>query len=154
MDKGFLESIKTDFETTVTNKRGVEKYILPKSLQSAGTTRTFGLEAAIYEALNNGRFLPIDEIESSLHPELLEFILEEFLNTPGRSQLFATTHYDPLLNTIDTLIRKDSVWFTEKEPDGNSRLYSLVEFKELGKINSFQRSYRNGAFGALPIIKG
>lgn len=98
--------------------------------------------------------LPIDEIESSLHPELVEFMIAEFLRAPGRSQMIATTHYDPLLNTIDDLIRKDSVWFTEKEEDGNSGLYSLVEFNDLNKVRSFQRSYRNGAFGALPNIKG
>lgn len=154
IDKGFVEGIKTDFELTVRNKRGEEKYTLPRYLQSAGTTRTFGIEAAIYESVKSGRLLPIDEIEASLHPDLVEFIIAEFLRSPGRSQMLATTHYDPLLSTIDDLIRKDSIWFTEKEEDGNSNLYSLVEFKELGKIRSFQRSYRNGVFGALPNIKG
>jgi hypothetical protein len=51
-------------------------------------------------------------------------------------------------------MRKDSVWFTEKGDDGSSRLYSLVEFKGLNKISSFQKSYRNGVFGALPNIIG
>jgi hypothetical protein len=51
-------------------------------------------------------------------------------------------------------MRKDSVWFTEKGEDGGSRLYSLVEFKGLNKISSFQKSYRNGVFGALPNIIG
>lgn len=148
-----LDRLKTDFEHTVRNKRGIEKYSLPNSLQSAGTRRTFGIEAAIYEALKNENVLPIDEIESSLHPDLIEFIIEEFLKTKNRSQLLVTSHYDPLLNTVDDLIRKDSIWFTEKEEDGNSKLYSLVEFKGLNKISSFQRSYRNGVFGALPNIK-
>ena len=154
LDKGCIEKLRTDFELTVKNKRGLEKYTLPESLQSDGTKRTFGLEAAIYESINSQRMLPIDEIESSLHPELVEFMIAEFLRAPGRSQMIATTHYDPLLNTIDDLIRKDSVWFTEKEEDGNSGLYSLVEFNDLNKVRSFQRSYRNGAFGALPNIKG
>lgn len=154
LDRGCIERLRTDFELTVKNKRGLEKYTLPESLQSDGTKRTFGLEAAIYESINSQRMLPIDEIESSLHPELVEFMIAEFLRAPGRSQMIATTHYDPLLNTIDDLIRKDSVWFTEKEEDGNSGLYSLVEFNDLNKVRSFQRSYRNGAFGALPNIKG
>lgn len=154
LDRGCIEKLRTDFELTVKNKRGLEKYTLPESLQSDGTKRTFGLEAAIYESINSQRMLPIDEIESSLHPDLVEFMIAEFLRAPGRSQMIATTHYDPLLNTIDDLIRKDSVWFTEKEEDGNSGLYSLVEFNDLNKVRSFQRSYRNGAFGALPNIKG
>lgn len=149
-----LDRLETDFEHTVRNKRGVEKYTLPNSLQSEGTRRTFGIEAAIYEALKNEKALLVDEIESSLHPDLVEFIIEQFLKTKNRSQLLVTSHYDPLLNTVDDLIRKDSIWFTEKEEDGSSKLYSLVEFKGLNKIRSFQKSYRNGVFGALPNIKG
>ena len=147
-------AIRTDFEHTVRNARGVEKYVLPNGLQSEGTRRTFGIEAAVYDALKNERTLTIDEIESSLHPDLVEFIIQQFLQTHNRSQLLVTSHYDPLLNTVDDLMRKDSVWFTEKGEDGGSRLYSLVEFKGLNKISSFQKSYRNGVFGALPNIIG
>ena len=147
-----IERLNTDFQHTVRNKRGVERYRLPNELQSAGTRRTFGLEAAIYEAIQSDGILPIDELESSLHPELVEFIIEHFLRKPGRSQLIVTTHYDPLLNTVDDLFRKDSVWFTEKGDDGHTRLYSLTDFKGLSKVSSFQKSYRNGVFGALPNI--
>ena len=145
---------QTDFEHTVRNARGVEKYILPNSLQSDGTKRTLGIEAAVYESLKGEKFLPVDEIDSSLHPDLVEFIIQQFLQTHNRSQLLVTSHYDPLLNTVDDLMRKDSVWFTEKGEDGGSRLYSLVEFKGLNKVSSFQKSYRNGVFGALPNIIG
>ena len=147
-----IERLNTDFQHTVRNKRGVEQYRLSNELQSAGTKRTFGLEAAIYEAIQSEGILPIDELESSLHPELVEFIIEHFLRKPGRSQLIVTTHYDPLLNTVDDLFRKDSVWFTEKGDDGHTKLYSLTDFKGLSKISSFQKSYRNGVFGALPNI--
>ena len=148
------EKDRTDFEHTVRNARGTEKYILPNGLQSEGTRRTFGVEAAVYESVQNEKFLTIDEIESSLHPDLVEFIIQQFLQTHNRSQMLVTSHYDPLLNTVDDLMRKDSVWFTEKGEDGGSRLYSLVEFKGLNKISSFQKSYRNGVFGALPNIIG
>ena len=152
MEDKDLERLRTDFQHTVKNKRGEESYRLPNSLQSEGTKRTFGIEAAIYEAIKTNGILPIDEIESSLHPELVEFIIEKFLKKKGRSQLIVTSHYDPLLNTVDDLIRKDSVWFTEKEKDGHTTLYSLTDFKGLSKISSFQKSYRNGVFGALPNI--
>ena len=144
--------VRTYFEHTVKNSRGTEKYILSNELQSLGTQRTFGIETAIYSAILNNEFLPSDEIESSLHPDLTEFILEQFFKSESRSQLLVTTHYDPLLGSVDDLIRKDSVWFTEKGEDGCSDLYSLVEFKGLRKIKSFQKSYRNGAFGAVPNI--
>lgn len=151
--KPVYDRVDTNFEHTVKNARGVEKYTLSNEMQSQGTRRIFGIEAAIYQAMANDEFLAIDEIEASLHPELIEFILEQFLKEQSRSQLLVTTHYDPLLNTIDDLIRKDSVWFTEKGEDGSSELYSLSDFKGLNKIHSFQKSYRNGRFGALPNIQ-
>ena len=55
----------------------------------------------------------------------------------SHSQLLVTTHYDLLLNTIDDLIRKDSVWSTEKNEDGRSVLYSLSDFKGLNKLLKF-----------------
>ena len=152
LSENSIERQKTDFQHTVRNSRGVETYTLPNSLQSAGTRRTFGIEAAIYDALKNECALPVDEIESSLHPELVEFIIQRFLMEKNRSQLIVTSHYDPLLNTVDDLIRKDMVWFTEKEEDGHTKLYSLTDFRGLGRISSFQKSYRNGVFGALPNI--
>lgn len=148
------ETIETTFEHTVHNERGEEKYTLPTELQSEGTRRTIGVEAAIYSALENEAFLHIDEVEASLHPELVEFILQRFLSTKNRSQLLVTTHYDPLLNTADDLIRRDSVWFTDKKENGATIVYSLVEFKGLKRIASLQKAYRNGLFGALPNIKG
>lgn len=149
------ESVETTFEHTVQNERGTEKYTLPNNLQSDGTTRTFGIEAAIYQALKTQSMIHIDEIEASLHPELVEFILQKFLAEKGnRSQLLITTHYDPLLNTVNDLLRSDSVWFTEKDEAGSTKLYSLVEFKGLKRISSLQKAYRNGQFGALPNIKG
>lgn len=147
-----VERLKTDFQHTVKNSRGIETYILPNKRQSAGTKRTFGIEAAIYDAIKDESVLPIDEIESSLHPELVEFIIQKFLSEQNRSQLIVTSHYDPLLNTVNDLIRKDMVWFTEKGADGHTKLYSLTDFRGLGRISSFQKSYRNGVFGALPNI--
>ena len=154
MKEQTFESLQTTFVHTVKNSRGTEVYTLPTGLQSDGTTRTFGLEAAIYTALDKQAFLHIDEIEASLHPELVEFIIQKFLSTNNRSQLLISTHYDPLLNTVDDLLRRDSVWFTEKDESGTSKLYSLVEFKGLKRIASLQKAYRNGLFGALPIIRG
>jgi len=153
LEDDFVNKLNSSFEHTVKNQRGVERYYLSNDYQSDGTRRLFGIEAAIYELLNNGSFLTVDEIESSLHPDLLELILEEFLEKTGHSQLLFTTHYDPLLDAIDELLRKDSVWFTDKGEDGGTKLYSLTEFKRLNKIASFQRSYRRGLFKAVPNIK-
>lgn len=147
-----IEHTKTTFTHRVTNARGRETYTLTADAQSEGTKRMLGVEAAIYRAISRECILPVDEIESSLHPELVEYIIEQFLKAESQSQLIITTHYDPLLNTADSLIRRDSVWFTEKNPDGNSSLYCLTDFKGINKIKKLQQSYRNGCFGALPLI--
>ena len=152
LGEGTMNAFRTSFEHSVVNARGSETYSLAADLQSSGTRRTFGVEMAIYLALKQQRLQAIDEIESSLHPELVEFVLTQFLQEKGRSQLLITTHYDPLLDEVDDMFRKDMVWFTEKGKDGATRLYSLTDFMGLNEISSFRRFYRNGRFGALPNI--
>ena len=141
------------FGHTVETERGEEHYVLPEACQSAGTNRMVELESVIYSLLQRQGLLCVDEIESSMHPNLLEYILTKFVNnTNNTSQLLVTTHYDPILKDIDDIFGKDSVWFTEKEKNGNSNLYSLVDFKGLNKLSSIHRAYMNGQFGALPNV--
>lgn len=142
------------FVHTVKNVHGEEQYLMSSELQSLGTKRTLGLETAIYEAIKSNAMLNIDEFDSSLHPDLLEFTIQRFIQEKGESQMLISTHYDPLLVTIDDLIRKDCVWFTEKGEDGASKLYSLVDFKGLSKMSSasIRNAYRHGQFGAVPNI--
>jgi len=144
---------KFSFEHTVENVRGRESYELNLEHQSDGTRRLLGMEAAVFELTRRGSFLMIDEMDASLHPDLMEYILKQFFLESSESQLLVTTHYDGLLRKIDDLIRKDNVWFTEKDKAGVTHLYSLVEFKGLNKITHIDRAYRNGVFGALPEIK-
>ena len=92
-------------------------------------------------------------MEVSMHPNLMEYILTKFVNCrDNESQLLITTHYDPILKGIDDIFGIDSVWFTEKAKDGNSNLYSLIEFRGLNKLSSIHRAYMNGQFGALPNV--
>lgn len=149
-----ISRLNIEFEHTVNNERGAEHYLMPDGLQSLGTKRTLGLETAIFEALHSNSLVVMDEFDASLHPDLLEFSIQKFLQEKSESQMLVTTHYDPLLATIDDLIRKDNVWFTEKNEDGSTSLYSLTEFKGLGKMSSMsiRNAYRHGQFGALPNI--
>lgn len=141
------------FGYIVETERGEEHYVLPEACQSAGTNRMVELESLIYSLLQRQGLLCVDEIESSMHPNLLEYILTKFVNnTNNTSQLLVTTHYDPILKDIDDIFGKDSVWFTEKEKNGNSTLYSLVDFRGLNKLSSIHRAYMNGQFGALPNV--
>jgi AAA15 family ATPase/GTPase len=141
------------FGHRVETERGVEDYVLPEACQSVGTNRMVELESVIYKQLQCQGLLCVDEIESSLHPNLMEYILMKFINQhDNRSQLIVTTHYDPILRNIDDIFGKDSVWFAEKEPDGNSSLFSLVDFSGLNKLSSIHRAYMNGQFGAMPNV--
>lgn len=142
------EQIQTTFEHTVENDNGTEIYPMDKKYESTGTMRTFGIEAAVFEALKKEAVLPIDELETSLHPMLLEKILFEYLKTHSRSQLVVTTHNDGLLDLLDDLIRKDSVWFTEKKKSGVTDLYKLTDFRGINRLSSIREAYRNKRFGA------
>ena len=87
-------------------------------------------------------------IVTSLHPMLLEKILFEYLKVHSRSQLIVTTHNDGLLDLLDDLIRKDSVWFTEKKKSGVTELYKLTDFRGINRLSSIREAYRNKRFGA------
>lgn len=141
---------RTNFEHTVENERGKETYLLSSDYdeESRGTLRTFGLEAALYTVIQRNAFLAIDEIETSLHPKLLEKILFEYLRAQSRSQIIVTTHNDGLLDLVDDLIRKDSVWFTEKKNSGVTDLYKLTDFRGVNRLSSIREAYRNKRFGA------
>jgi AAA15 family ATPase/GTPase len=93
----------------------------------------------------------IDEIDRSLHPELTRRLLEVFFqkNRQPDSQLILTTHESSLLDL--TLLRRDEIWFAEKNADGESRLYSLEEFKPRFDAE-IRKAYLQGRYGAIPFI--
>lgn len=67
--------------------------------------------------------------------------------------MLITTHYAKLLDTVDDILRRDSIWFVEKHKNGSSELYSLIEFKGVDDMDHLHGAYMNGCFGALPHIK-
>lgn len=139
---------KTTFEHTVENEGGHASYDFTLGEESLGTLKTFGIETALYQAMEHKAFLPIDEIENSLHPKLLEKILFKYLSNPSRSQVLITTHNDGLLDLVGDLIRKDSIWFTEKSKAGVTELYKLTDFRGINRLSSIREAYRNKRFGA------
>lgn len=148
-DENNFRKVNLQFVHKVINEHGEEFYQLPSRLQSYGTRRSMGIETAIYGAMKYDALLPIDEFDTSMHPELMEYTIRCFLQSDSMSQLLITTHYDPFLSKVDDLIRKDCVWFTEKEANGSTNLYPLVEFKGLNRLSSIQNAYLDGRFGAI-----
>ncbi len=140
------------FKHLIKGEDGVGRsYELPIDCESCGTIRTLDIAKYVQSAINNNTFLAIDEIESSLHPKLVEYIVERFLQESEFAQMLVTTHYDGLL-AQDDLLRKDNIWFTEKGDDGSSTLYPLTDFKALNRLSSLQKAYKFGKFGAIPNI--
>ncbi|MDP8210953.1 MAG: ATP-binding protein [Candidatus Stygibacter australis] len=122
---------------------------LPYLLESNGTKRSFELAAPLIENLMKGKIMILDEIESSLHFDLVKYIILVFLANSENSQMLFTTHNLLLLDW--DILRHDVIWFTEKKEDGSTDLYSLADFKELNRSNILKR-YLSGQFGAKPDI--
>jgi AAA15 family ATPase/GTPase len=119
--------------------------------ESEGTQRLLDFIPALHELKERNAVFVIDEIDRSLHSKLTYGIFELFLKLTqnNQSQLIATTHEGLLLDL--NLLRRDEIWFVEKN-EGESRLYSLDEFKERAdKI--IRKDYLLGRYGAIPIFK-
>ena len=95
----------------------------------------------------------IDELDRSLHPDILHSYLANFLkySTGRASQLIVTTHDTTLLK--QPFLRRDEVWFVEKGIDQSSRLVALEEYKDVDKSKDLQQDYLLGRFGGVPVIR-
>lgn len=120
--------------------------------ESEGTIKYFSLAFPIIDALDNGKRLVVDELDSKLHPLLVRKIVTLFNSAetnPKGAQLLFTTHDTFLLSA--GLFRRDQVWFTQKDNFGATEAYSLAEYRVRGS-SPFERDYLQGKFGATPII--
>lgn len=128
-----------------------KEYTLPLRRESAGTLRLLVLMGEVLSALDKGTVLIIDELDTSLHTLVAEQIVELFSDprhNPRGAQLIATTHDTNVLACKH--LRRDQVWFCEKDDAGASHVFSLAEFKLRSKDN-FERGYLEGRFGAIPF---
>lgn len=140
----------TIFEHTVENENGKETFAfnMGDDSESQGTMRIICIESIVHKALQNNSLMAIDEVETSIHSKLLEKTIYNFFLNESSSQLIVTTHNDGLLDMINDLIRKDSVWFTEKQKSGATELFKLTDFRGLNKIPSIREAYILKRFGA------
>jgi AAA15 family ATPase/GTPase len=132
---------------------GNDVYSLPLDKESSGSARYFGLGGVLYRLLTQPSFAGIDELGSSLHPDLMKYFLQVFLLNSDQSQLLFTTHNLFFLDD-DEFIRKDALWFTEKSNYGEVSLFSAADFdsKTLRKDASLINAYKSGRLGAKPNL--
>jgi len=118
--------------------------------ESAGTRKLYGLLVSIFLGGGGPTFI-IDELDMNLHPQLTYRFVKLFLDYEkmSRSQIVFSTHESSLLDF--DLLRRDEIWFVEKDKDGRSRLYSLEEFNERYD-RRIEKAYREGRYGGVPVF--
>lgn len=132
---------------------------IPLGMESAGTLKMFALYSELQDVLEKGSVFFIDELNARLHPLLVRNFLLTFLNpeiNTNHAQLIFTTHDTWQLS--NQLLRRDEIWFTEKDAQGISKLYSLADFIDesgarIRKDESYEKNYLIGKYGAIPTLK-
>jgi len=121
--------------------------------ESEGTQKLFEIAGPLVDTLFDGKVLVIDEFDARLHPLINQAIVKLFNSiedNPNNAQLIFITHDTNLLDK--KLLRRDQVWFTEKNRYGSTDLYSLVEYKGVRNDASFENDYIKGRYGAIPFL--
>jgi AAA15 family ATPase/GTPase len=121
--------------------------------ESEGTGKLFGLSAIIFEALEEGRVIVVDEYDARLHPNISLKIIELFHSTetnPKNAQIIFVTHDSGLLRRAE--LRRDQICFIDKDRYGVSQLTNLVEYKGIRKDASYEKEYLNGNYNGVPYL--
>lgn len=154
-EKFKIKNVNIELEHEVKDDNGnAHTYKLNFTDESSGTKVLFAFAPFLKKAFETTKIIVVDELEKSMHPVLVEFIVKLFNNkdiNKANSQLIFTTHSTNLLNL--ELLRRDQIWFTEKNPkNGVSDLFPLDSFS-VRKDENIQKGYINGRYGAIPFIR-
>lgn len=129
-----------------------ENIKLPFDHESHGTRKLSFYIEPILNVLKEGSIFVVDELESGLHPKMVQFIINLFhdsdLNT-NNAQLIFSTHQTSLLDT--KFLRRDQIWFMEKNNKDASVLYPLTDLAPRISEN-IEKGYLQGRFGAIPFL--
>ena len=134
-----------------THKTSEADFQISFGLESAGTRAYFRLARMLFDLKDCGCVIMEDELEDSLHYDLLIHYLQTYLQTKSKSQLLFTTHNQLLLNE-DWMIRRDMVWFAEKDRKTASTILYRASDMGIHKNVSLMNAYRLGKLGAKPIL--
>ena len=133
--------------------------LIPLQDESKGTLEMFSIFPSMQEVLKSGSVLFIDELNTKLHPLLVRNIILTFANPAiniSNAQLIFTSHDTWQLS--NNLLRRDEIWFTDKDYNGVTSLYSLADFVDeegvkIRKDESYEKNYLLGKYGAIPSLK-
>ncbi len=132
---------------------------IPLQNESAGTLKMFALYPLLQNVLESGGVLFVDELNARLHPLLVRAFVITFLNpeiNTKHAQLIFTSHDSWQLKC--NLLRRDEIWFTDKDSKGISTFYSLADFvnedgTKIRKDENYEKNYLLGKYGAIPTLK-
>lgn len=118
--------------------------------ESDGTRALFALAGPWLDVTESERVLVVNELDTSLHPMMVHFLVKHLHHTGTKAQLIFTTHDTTLLS--QKILRRDQVWFMEKDPQRASKLYPLSDFSPR-ENEAIERGYLNGRYGGIPFLK-
>lgn len=149
-----IRSVEVDVESThniYDGNKVVDFTTLPfLEIESNGTIKLFNALPVIFDALENGGVVIIDEIENGLHPFIVKQLTELFYNpeiNPHNAQLICTTHSTML---IDKGVRRDQIWILSKDTFGKSSIYRISDVPGIRAYENNGRKYLDNAFGEIP----
>lgn len=158
--------IETQYFTIGVTKEEDDKYIIrrittnhvvnDKSVsfelkeESDGTQRLFDFAPVLYDLMSSDKTIIIDEIDRSIHANLLKIFVEKVMSLPIKGQIIFSSHESCLLDC--SIFRNDEIWFVEKDrKNQSSRFYTLNDFKPRNDLD-IQKGYLKGRFGAIPFL--
>ncbi len=128
---------------------------LDPEFESEGTMVWVGLVGPVLDALDEGHVLLVDELDASLHPHLVSLLVEMFQNpglNPRCAQLIFNAHDVSVLGDSDQgILGRDQIWFTQKDLEGATSIYSLFDFRPR-RDEALGRRYLKGRYGAVPVV--
>lgn len=149
-DKNPAEEVLKTTNLLISHHSGDDTYRLNINDESAGTQRYFELIGLLCELLHRQRVVPIDELESSLHIDLMTHFIQTFLRNSSRGQLIFTSHNTAILNERE-ILRRDTIWITNRKPDGSTELNPITDYP-VRKEHAIDKLYRKGLLGGLPNL--
>ncbi len=136
------------FTHVYVNDKKVDGYSQSFLMESLSLRRIVAIGVAFFESFVKEKVLLIDDFGQLLHPDLLCHLVEIFEDCNKQSQMLVVDCNPSLLR--ENLLRKDAVWFAQKDAESSTVFYSLSDFKGRSKA-SYSARYMQGAFGALPV---
>lgn len=162
LPKGMPTAIRDEFLKDMAGRKFVEPLFFHKDIHTAeavefdeseesdGTRALFAFAGPWMDVIENERVLVVDELDTSLHPLLVHHLVKRLHHAGTQAQLIFTTHDTTLLS--QKLLRRDQVWFMEKDKQSATRLYPLSDFSPRDN-EAIERGYLNGRYGGIPFLK-